>query len=153
MIDIEFINIFYIIMELVIILVIYCVLEYRREKTVTRLTKEYESLSRREDHDYSMTLKKCQLLDENIELLNKTQSELFDLVKGLLPDEAEIRARKEISSREQYLTDPKAKKLWEFLIGYCHLPKDGNECITIPAFRVLDALSMINQDKIEYSAV
>jgi hypothetical protein len=65
----------------------------------------------------------------------------------------EIKARKEISLREQYLTDPKAKKLWEFLIGYCHLPKDESECITIPAYRVLDALSMINQDKIEYSTV
>ena len=138
---------------LIMILVVFFMLECYRERTTTRLTKEYESLSRREDHDYSMTLKKCQLLDENIELLNKTQSELFDLVKGLLPDEAEIRARKEISLREQYLTDPKAKKLWEFLIGYCHLPKDENECITIPAYRVLDALSMINQDKIEYSAV
>ena len=138
---------------IVIILVVLFVPEYYREKTITRLTKEYESLSRREDHDYSMALKKCQLLDENIELLNKTQSELFDLVKGLLPDEAEIRARKEISLREQYLTDPRAKKLWEFLIGYCHLPKDEGECITIPAFRVLDALSMINQDKIEYSAI
>ena len=138
---------------IVIILIVFFALEYYKEETVTRLTKEYESLSRREDHDYSMALKKCQLLDENIELLNKTQSELFDLVKGLLPDEAEIRGRKEISSREQYLTDPKAKKLWEFLIGYCHLPKDENECITIPAYRVLDALSMINQNKIEYSAV
>ena len=64
-----------------------------------------------------------------------------------------IRTRKEIASREQYLTDPKAKKLWEFLIRYCYLPKDENGCITIPAFRVLDALSMINQNKIEYSAV
>lgn len=138
---------------IVIILIVLFALEYYRKKTVTRLTKEYESLSRREDHDYGMALKKCQLLDESIELLNKTQLELFDLVKGLLPDETEIRARKEISSREQYLTDPKAKKLWEFLIGYCHLPKNEDECITIPAYRVLDALSMINQDKIEYSAV
>lgn len=60
----------------------------------------------------------------------------------------------EIESRLKYLTDPKAKQLWEFLSDYVQQTFDPNNCqstLVIPAYRVLDALSMINQDKIEYS--
>lgn len=58
--------------------------------------------------------------------------------------------RIELKSRMKYVTDPKAQDIWNFLIPYLYWD-DGK--ISIPAFRVLDALSMINQDKIEYSAV
>ena len=60
----------------------------------------------------------------------------------------------EIESRLKYLTAPKAKQLWEFLSGYVQQTFDSNNCqstLVIPTYRVLDALSMINQDKIEYS--
>ena len=56
----------------------------------------------------------------------------------------------EIKSRLKYVTDPKAQNIWNFLVSYLYWA-DGK--ISIPAYRVLDALSMINQDKIEYSAV
>ena len=61
----------------------------------------------------------------------------------------------EITSREQYLDDKKAIKLWNFLKRYVgiELSKYGQENIYIPAYIVLDALSRINQDKIEYSTV
>lgn len=61
----------------------------------------------------------------------------------------------EIQSRLKYLTDPKAKKLWEFLSGYVQEIFDSDNCQStffIPAYRVLDALSMINQENIAYSA-
>lgn len=60
-----------------------------------------------------------------------------------------------IASRVHYLTDKKAIKLWEFLKGYVQETKDteGDTHLMIPAFRVLDALSMINQDKIGYSGL
>jgi hypothetical protein len=54
----------------------------------------------------------------------------------------------EIKSRLQYVTDPKAQDIWNFLVPY--LSWDGYK-VTVPAFRVLDALSMINQDRIAYS--
>ena len=56
---------------------------------------------------------------------------------------------------QPYLTDKKAIKLWDFLKGYVHETKDseGDTHLMIPAFRVLDALSMINQYKIEYSVL
>lgn len=54
----------------------------------------------------------------------------------------------EIKSRLKYVTDTKAQDIWNFLVPY--LSWDGNK-VTIPAFRVLDALSMINQDRIAYS--
>lgn len=54
----------------------------------------------------------------------------------------------EIKSRLQYVTDPKAQEIWNFLVPYTRW--DGNS-ISVPAFRVLDALSMINQDRIAYS--
>lgn len=59
----------------------------------------------------------------------------------------------EITSRLPYVTDPTAQKLWKFLEKYSIIDKENfnNETPTIPAYRVLDALSMINQDKIEYS--
>lgn len=61
----------------------------------------------------------------------------------------------EITSRERLLHDTKAIKLWNFLKKYIgiELSKDEHENIYIPAFIVLDALSMINQNKIEYSAI
>lgn len=54
----------------------------------------------------------------------------------------------EIKSRLKYVTDTKAQDIWNFLVPY--LKWDGYK-VTIPAFRVLDALSMINQDRIAYS--
>ena len=56
----------------------------------------------------------------------------------------------ELKSIMKYITDPKAQSIWNFLVP--HLYWDDGK-VSIPAFRVLDALSMINQDKIEYSAV
>lgn len=58
-----------------------------------------------------------------------------------------------ISSRIPYITDEKALKLWDFLKGYIdviHNDEYNKELIVIPVFRILDALSMINQDKIDY---
>lgn len=66
----------------------------------------------------------------------------------------ELLYRIEIQSRLKYLTDPKAKELWEFLSGYVHKNFDSDNCqstFVIPAYRVLDALSMINQENITYS--
>ena len=66
----------------------------------------------------------------------------------------ELLNRIEIQSRLNYLTDPKAKKLWEFLSGYVNESFDSDNCqstLVIPAYRVLDALSMINQEYIAYS--
>lgn len=59
----------------------------------------------------------------------------------------------EISSRIKYINDAQALKLWDFLnrFQYKYNDKYGSEHIVIPSFRVLDALSMVNQDKIEYS--
>jgi hypothetical protein len=65
----------------------------------------------------------------------------------------ELLDRIEIQSRLKYLTDPKAKKLWEFLSRYVqeHFDFDNSHCaLLIPAYRVLDALSMINQEEIRY---
>ena len=63
--------------------------------------------------------------------------------------------RQEISSRVPYLIDEKAIKLWDFLKMYVQETKDteGDTYLMIPAFRVLDALSMINQEKIGYSGL
>ena len=58
-----------------------------------------------------------------------------------------IRERIEIKSRLPYVTNEKAKKLWEFLEDYI-IEEDNN--LYIPAFRVLDGLSMIDQEKIAY---
>lgn len=57
-----------------------------------------------------------------------------------------------ISSRIPHLTDKKAIDLWNFLKDYVRETKDteGDTHLIISAFRVLDALSMINQDKIGY---
>lgn len=59
-----------------------------------------------------------------------------------------------ISSRMKYIKDEKAMKIAEFLFDYCF--KDIKEVYTngtilVPMFRVLDALIMINQDKIQYN--
>lgn len=58
----------------------------------------------------------------------------------------------EVASRLGYITDPTAQKLWNFLVDYQKTYEDkfGDTHHVIPSFRVLDALSMINQDKIEY---
>lgn len=58
----------------------------------------------------------------------------------------------EITSRVPYLTDKKAIKLWDFLKKYVQ-DTEGDTYLVIPAFRVLDALSMINQEKIGYSGL
>lgn len=57
-----------------------------------------------------------------------------------------------ITTRIPYLTDKKAIDLWNFLKDYVQETKDteGDTHLMIPAFRVLDALSMINQDNIAY---
>lgn len=59
-----------------------------------------------------------------------------------------------IASRLPYITNEKAKKVVEFLFPY--LEKDykevySNGTIYVPMYRVLDALSMIDQEKIQYS--
>ncbi len=59
----------------------------------------------------------------------------------------ELNAVESVKSRLKYVTDSDAKKIWRFLEQYCNV-LDGTA--TIPAYRVLDALSMIDQDKIEY---
>lgn len=67
----------------------------------------------------------------------------------------ELLDRIEIQSRLKYLTDPKAQQLWEFLSGYVQERFDfdnSHSALFIPAYRVLDALSMINQEYIAYSA-
>lgn len=65
----------------------------------------------------------------------------------------ELLNRIEIQSRLKYLTDQKAQKLWEFLQDYVYEVFDSdnsNGKLVISASRVLDALSMINQDIIRY---
>jgi hypothetical protein len=67
----------------------------------------------------------------------------------------ELLSRIEIQSRLNNLTDTNAIKLWEFLSGYVQESFDSDNCqstLVIPAYRVLDALSMINQENIAYSA-
>lgn len=59
-----------------------------------------------------------------------------------------------IKSRLPYVTDEKAKKTWEFLKDYIrNVDVNGDEHLMIPVSRVLDALSMINQDEITYSTM
>lgn len=67
----------------------------------------------------------------------------------------ELLSRIEIQSRLNNLTDTNAIKLWKFLSGYVQESFDSDNCqstLVIPAYRVLDALSMINQENIAYSA-
>lgn len=66
-------------------------------------------------------------------------------------DKEEFDPRVKLKSAIKYVTDPKAQNIWKFLQPYLYW--DNNDKVSIPAIRVLDALSMINQDKIEYSTV
>lgn len=54
-----------------------------------------------------------------------------------------------IKSRIKYVTDERAKKVADFLMGYSY-KENGEDRFVVPMFRVLDALSMINQDIICY---
>ena len=65
----------------------------------------------------------------------------------------DLRNEIEITSRLPYITNEKARKVAEFLLDYMH--KDykevySNGTIYVPMYRVLDALSMIDQEKIQY---
>lgn len=58
-----------------------------------------------------------------------------------------------ISSRLQYIDNPKAKRVADFLLGYSFHDKElvySNGIVLVPLYRVLDALAMIDKDKIEY---
>lgn len=59
-----------------------------------------------------------------------------------------------ISSRMKYIQDERAQKVAQFILDYAFTDNKQvytNGTILVPVFRVLDALSMINQDNIEYS--
>lgn len=59
----------------------------------------------------------------------------------------------EVSSRMKYISNPKARKVAEFIMNYAFRDTEQvytNNTIIVPLYRVLDALIMIDQDKIEY---
>lgn len=59
----------------------------------------------------------------------------------------------EVSSRMRYIKNPKAINVADFVIGYSFRDSEEvytNGTILVPLFRVLDALSMIDMDKIQY---
>ena len=59
----------------------------------------------------------------------------------------------EVSSRMKYIDNPKAKKVANFIMDYAFRDTEQvytNNTIIVPLYRVLDALIMIDQDKIEY---
>ena len=59
----------------------------------------------------------------------------------------------EVSSRMKYIDNPKAKKVADFIMDYAFRDTEQvytNNTIIVPLYRVLDALIMIDQDKIEY---
>lgn len=59
----------------------------------------------------------------------------------------------EVSSRMKYIDNPKAKKVADFIMNYAFRDTEQvytNNTIIVPLYRVLDALSMIDQDEIEY---
>lgn len=61
----------------------------------------------------------------------------------------------EVFSRMKYIQDEKAKKIAEFILDYAFVDAKEiytNGTILVPVFRVLDALSMINQKELEYSS-
>ena len=65
----------------------------------------------------------------------------------------EIKDAIEVVSRMKYIDNPKAKKVAEFIMDYAFRDTKQaytNNTILIPLYRVLDALIMIDQDKIEY---
>lgn len=62
--------------------------------------------------------------------------------------------RPEVSSRMKYIQDEKAKKVAQFILDYAFVDDKEiytNGAVLVPIFRVLDALSMINQEEINYS--
>lgn len=56
--------------------------------------------------------------------------------------------RIEIKSRLPYIKDEGAKKVADFLLDYSYSDEEGR--LVVPTYRVLDALSMINQERIGY---
>ena len=59
----------------------------------------------------------------------------------------------EVSGRMKYINNPKAKKVANFIMDYAFRDTEQvytNNTIIVPLYRVLDALIMIDQDKIEY---
>ena len=59
----------------------------------------------------------------------------------------------EVSSRMKYIDNPKAKKVANFIMDYAFRDTEQvytNNTIIVPLYRVLDALIMIDKDKIEY---
>lgn len=59
----------------------------------------------------------------------------------------------EVSSRMKYISNPKARKVAEFIMNYAFHDTEQvytNNTIIVPLYRVLDALIMIDQDEIEY---
>ena len=58
-----------------------------------------------------------------------------------------------VSSRLQYIDNPKAKRVADFILGYSFRDKElvySNGIILVPLYRVLDALAMIDKDGIRY---
>ena len=59
----------------------------------------------------------------------------------------------EVNSRMKYIGNPNARKVAEFIMNYAFRDTKQvytNNTIIVPLYRVLDALIMIDQDKIEY---
>ena len=59
----------------------------------------------------------------------------------------------EVSSRMKYIDNPKARNVAKFIMNYSFRDTEQvytNNTIIVPLYRVLDALIMIDQDKIEY---
>ncbi len=113
--------------------------------------KEFiEDLNSRQRMNFDMLLNYIETVDSGKSLtLKKHAKEIVEIQKYIKESTTEPI---EISSRLKYVTDEKALKIWDFLKKYQYKHKDKykDEHIVIPSFRVLDALSMINQDKIEY---
>ncbi len=94
--------------------------------------------------------------DDRNDRLNQTLTGMCDMMSDFssrLNKHINPSINVELASRIKYINDPTAKKLWDFLGQYTYSYEDKyeNSHEVIPTFRVLDALSMINQDKIEYS--
>lgn len=65
----------------------------------------------------------------------------------------EIKDAIEVVSRMEYIDNPKARKVAEFIMDYAFRDTEQvytNNTIIVPLYRVLDALAMIDQDEIEY---
>lgn len=71
----------------------------------------------------------------------------------LRSDMEDLKNSVEVSSRMRYIKNPKAINVADFVIGYSFRDSEEvytNGTILVPLFRVLDALSMIDKDKIQY---